>query len=87
MVIFSNAFIILRQRAKRVEHECYVNYITTVENSMHDNLKAFWSYDQANKRSPIIMIMDLLVQKIWPAIQVNLPRPGATFCNKHYVSE
>lgn len=51
MVIFSNAFIILRQRAKRVEHECYVNYITTVENSMRDNLKAFWSYDQANKRT------------------------------------
>lgn len=46
----SIAFGVLRLRAKRVELECYNNYIYKTENSIKKNPKAFWSYVQANKQ-------------------------------------
>lgn len=46
----SNSFKILRERAKKVEHECYINYISNVEKSIRVNPKAFWSYIQSNRQ-------------------------------------
>lgn len=44
-------FNILRQRVKRVEEECYQNYIINTENFIHKNPKAFWSYFHASKQN------------------------------------
>lgn len=46
----SNSFIILRERAKRVEHECYLNYISMIENSIRADPNTFWSYIKSNKK-------------------------------------
>lgn len=43
------SFNVLRQRAKKVEQECFDNYINSTENSIRENPKAFWSYVNSNK--------------------------------------
>lgn len=45
-----NSFRVLRERVKKVERECYFNYIDTIERSIRDNPKAFWSYIKSNKQ-------------------------------------
>lgn len=44
------AFNVLRKRVKKVEQECYTNYIDKTESSIRENPKAFWSYINANKK-------------------------------------
>lgn len=44
------AFSFLRQRAQRVEQECFNNYMTNTELSIRENPKAFWSYIHTNKQ-------------------------------------
>lgn len=44
----NNSFKLLRERARKVEQECYNNYIDKVERSIRNNPKVFWSYVQDN---------------------------------------
>ncbi|CAG9128671.1 unnamed protein product [Plutella xylostella] len=42
-------FELLRERVKRLEKQCYDSYMSRIENSLHTNPKAFWSFIK-NKR-------------------------------------
>lgn len=44
------SFGILRERAKKIERDCYLSYIAKIECSIHNNPKAFWSYIKSNKQ-------------------------------------
>lgn len=43
------SFKTLRDRAKKVENECYANYIRSIESAIVQNPKAFWSYVKSKR--------------------------------------
>lgn len=46
----SASFNVLRQRANRLEQECFINYTKNIELSIRENPRAFWSYIRSNKQ-------------------------------------
>lgn len=44
------SYMLLRDRAKLLEKQCYLNYISTVENSIEKNPKYFWSYIKSRSK-------------------------------------
>lgn len=42
-------FSILRNRAKKLEHECYTAYLSTIESAIIEDPKLFWRYVKLNK--------------------------------------
>ncbi|KAG6457452.1 hypothetical protein O3G_MSEX010311, partial [Manduca sexta] len=46
-----DSFLILRDRAKLVEAECYTSYIDNIENNIKTNPRAFWSYVKTKSQS------------------------------------
>ncbi|CAH2097444.1 unnamed protein product [Euphydryas editha] len=48
-----NTFILLRERAKIIEKECYQVYIAKIENNIVENPKSFWSFIKNKKHSSV----------------------------------
>ena len=45
------SFSLLRDRAKKLESQCYSTYINKIENSIQHNPKSFWSFVKSKQKT------------------------------------
>ncbi|CAG5053275.1 unnamed protein product [Parnassius apollo] len=53
-----DVFTLLRARAKKMIDHCYKNYVASIEESMTDNIKSFWTY--VNNRKGRVSIPNVM---------------------------